>query len=945
MSTPPPPPSATGQSPVDTATVDQDSAAKTDPPSTEKIVLEYLRSKGLYQAALEVNRRIQQESKDKETEQQEKSATNTVRDRLEQEDEESRAQRSLLTRSTGGGYGYERDDIWHIVKWGVGDSNDQGKEETKDAKMIGSVDAETFIDAFVALQLWILTLPDHDGAQTVDDPIARARALMEADGDQASLEAVIQEVSKTTSAHVGKQGINTVQYNLPPSAKSELLAVTFALLVYTYCELLEVGMDSVAHQLRDAFKTLYEPFYPEEFLDLYKCTSNEDMARLNTLNNQHMEAIAQLKAILVEVAKHQLRREEHRTQQSLNGATEASELKIREYDRNINILKSRYAEMGERASRVFAKMNDWPFLRRARAARWHLTLSSQSYGLLTAFLGKRDNSLLPMSTLLHTRCTIVVEQRDPLPYIPACVLEEKINYKLKDEKAPSIHSVNKEMVRWAAPAVNAEKHETDERLPYPKYDLDEEYENEDEAKEDKRIVEFNRSLLTKGFRRLEALERKRTYDSLSPLAQKRLREDESNVELADPLTNASILLTTLCASTSGPILKSNALSSDVASIWEEPGVGLCCAKLCPPDGRRVAVGCDDAAVRVWAVNDSVSPAEPSQVLLGHKNGFPVFDVDWNRDGQTLLSAGGDGSIRLWDTMTEGPFGELAKPKSSKISSITPSKAKAGETLAALKESIKEDTREPDMTVEGFKAQTSPYTSGAALAVYRGHVPSTPVWSVAFSPTGYYFASAGGDGTARLWATDIPTPVRLFTGHTSANVNCISWHPNANYVVTGSDDKTVRLWDIQSGRTVRLLTGCTGAVHHVKISPGGRYVAGADQMGIVHMWDLSSGKKMNEFRSPHRPHVQDPRDSCMLHSLAFSPCGTALATGGDDATVRIWDVRRETLTNEAFNAFNHPHKAFPTRQTMLLDLQYSSRNLLMGVGKYLTPIPLSQRKKS
>jgi len=39
--------------------------------------------------------------------------------------------------------------------------------------------------------------------------------------------------------------------------------------------------------------------------------------------------------------------------------------------------------------------------------------------------------------------------------------------------------------------------------------------------------------------------------------------------------------------------------------------------------------------------------------------LPVYDIDWNRDGRTLLSAGGDGTIRLWDSKAVGPFGKLS----------------------------------------------------------------------------------------------------------------------------------------------------------------------------------------------------------------------------------------------------------------------------------------------
>ena len=142
-------------------------------------------------------------------------------------------------------------------------------------------------------------------------------------------------------------------------------------------------------------------------------------------------------------------------------------------------------------------------------------------------------------------------------------------------------------------------------------------------------VEFNRCLLVNGFRRLEALERKGEYD-----AGVRSMDEESPANVANPL-EPSVLLSTLCSSSSHGNRLGRFGPSDVSSIWEESGVGISCAKLCPPDGRRVAAGCDDAAVRIWSVfdprqtvNEEIKEVEESSiVLLGHKNGFPVFDVD------------------------------------------------------------------------------------------------------------------------------------------------------------------------------------------------------------------------------------------------------------------------------------------------------------------------------
>jgi len=206
-------------------------------------------------------------------------------------------------------------------------------------------------------------------------------------------------------------------------------------------------------------------------------------------------------------------------------------------------------------------------------------------------------------------------------------------------------------------------------------------------------------------------------------------------------------------------------------------------------------------------------------------------------------------------------------------------------------------------------------------------------SVSIAPCGYYFASAGSDSTARLWCTDRPTPVRVFTGHLNENVNCVSWQPNCNFIVTGSDDKTVRMWDIQSGNGVRLLSGCAAGVNNVKVSPSGQLVAGSDYNGTVHIWDIRNGRKLHEFRH-NLVAAKNNLEIPVIESLTFSPCGTALATGSDDCTIRIWEtlglgdhssnpefvsMHRGNSSKAGTGSVIEPAKTFRTRKTSILDL--------------------------
>ena len=903
-------------------------ASVTDDP-TDKAVLEYLRKKGMGTAALELSEILKQRKPGASAADNEKAAA------LAKEQMEEEERKSILTKATGGGYGYDRDAAAPVVQWGVPDkttTNFSSKDSLSDR--MGVDEARALLDAFTSFQLWVLSLPDHDGfQQATENPILKAQQLIQNNKGlslASVVESMVQKPSSSQENYSKEHDSIEASYHLPPSAKPELFAISFALLVHTYCELLEVGMESTAHVLRDTFKCVYEPLYAKEFADLFQCNTTEDMMRLNSHNAQHMEALANLKGILVQIAQYQLKRDELRKAAASAGSSEdssnqaAKHAKLQEYERAVTMLQQKYNDLSQRASMAFNKMHDLPFLRRARAVRWQLFMSTASYGLLSSFLNAQDTSLLAMSTLLQTKCELHVERRDPLPFTPACVLDDNMN-----RNAERTLALNQTQVSWAAPMPRQKiEFSKGEKLPFPKFHLDKEYDDERKAKRDKQLVQFNRSLLVNGFRRLEALERKTEYETLPRMkvAKEDYHHHASSRGMADPL-EPSILLSTLCSNSSGPTLKPTPTSSshrntfvDSSALWEESGIGLCCAEICPPDGRQVAVGCDDAAVRIWNLMEGDKGKEPSQVLLGHKNGFPVFDVSWNRDGRSLLSAGGDGSVRLWDTRAVGYFGENATIKPGKKSSSSGPK----------------NTSLEDMNVPGLKSEDSEFVGGAALAVYRGHAPSTPIWSVAFAPCGYYFASAGADATVRLWTTDREVPVRLFTGHTSMIVNCVDWHPNCNYIITGSEDKTARLWDIHSGRTVRLLNGCSSGINIVRISPCGKYAAGGDSSGTTHLWDLSTGKKVTELRP--KKVEKDHRDlgSSMIHAMSFSACGSGLATGGDDGCVRVWDVRQESISK--LPVVESPMKSFATRQTLILDMKYNKRNLLLSVGKYATPVP-------
>lgn len=316
-----------------------------------------------------------------------------------------------------------------------------------------------------------------------------------------------------------------------------------------------------------------------------------------------------------------------------------------------------------------------------------------------------------------------------------------------------------------------------------------------------------------------------------------------------------------------------------------------------PNGEMLVSAGEDRTVRPWSLAGALG--EP--LNAGEED---VLAVDYSSDGDFFVTGDADSTVQIWSC--DARF--IAAHRDA--ASTPPPRMSDSRYATSLRQVRRYSNCTAVKSLEHpgrvIRVATSPGSQYVASASFGGDVyvwsradsftqarvlphPEGRVLGLDFSLQERLLVSSDNAGVVKIWNLLDGTEVASFQADAAALD--VRFSRDGRLVAIGGFKGLLQVWDWKNNRSLRL-SGHEGDYTRVMFSPNHEYLASADTDGIVNLWGsteiwtvLKAGGP-EPLDEPLKPKTLRGHQDA-INRIQFSQDGRYLASASLDDTVRIW----------------------------------------------------------